>query len=424
MSELSVTKKFYANGTPYWFLSGTVRGKRIREKFKSEKEANQAAGGVGRVTMSSVTADEHEEAVTALRFLREHTEEAIREVGLVELVRWAVVPYLAEKRSPTIGHAWNDFIHLKESQNRREDTIRELKAIVGPFAKIYERVKPTSFTAESLKAYCDERKIHPKLRLNLKHFFAYLSGTAKLSPNPKPCLLKNPIAHWSKPARQVEGIEGIEILTAEEVRRTLEGAAKVSTQRMFVWMLFTGMRPRESVRFWSDARFGWKRIHLEDGVIDVSGLISKTKGWREIRIQPVLKAWLEAYGNHESFLPLNWRDRYGETRKLVPEKDAHDICRHTFISFLLAAGNTWEEVELQAGNSKDIQKKHYARLIRNKADVPIFWAFTPDKFEGRDKTNAELNSEAKVNRRNAIIRNRSKNFTTVRENEKKKTPLV
>lgn len=267
----------------------------------------------------------------AAAFIRSHPREDVRGATLLELVRWAADRFISPYRlKPTAAYV-EEFLALKSSQGRREDTVRELKYLLPVFCREMGHIAVNDFTAKMLGDWCKAQKSENKWRLTLKHFFAWLTGEAERSPNPEPVLQRSPIRHWERVKVDKTGTEGIVILSLEQVTTLIAEAPTRNAQRIIIWMLFTGMRPAESVRFWSDPALGWNSIDMEAQTIDVPATVSKVRSWREIRIKPVLKAWLDLYKDHPSFLTCNWRNKYCNLRaeNLPAEKIVNDVCRHT-----------------------------------------------------------------------------------------------
>lgn len=175
----------------------------------------------------------------------------------------------------------------------------------------------------------------------------------------------------------------IVIFTAQECKDLIHQAQRYNAQRMFIWLLFTGMRPVESVRFWSDLRWRWNLISDDLKFIRVPKAVSKTRRSRVIEISPTLRLWLKAYQYFPSFMTCNWGGKYRQTRKSVLLKDKlkQDIARHTLISMMIKDGKGWAEIELQMGNKKDVQMRDYASLITSRNEVDDFYRLTPDRFE-------------------------------------------
>ena len=145
------------------------------------------------------------------------------------------------------------------------------------------------------------------------------------------------------------------------------------------------------------------------GKITIDKDISKTRKNRKIEIKPVLRSWLEHYSG-VSFNTRNWRYKYTLVRKSVlpSEKMKPDIFRHTWISMMIETEDRWPKIELQAGNTKEIQMQHYAELIESEFEVNEFWNLTPEKIGVFDVSEEEYANRAYENRRRAILQNRKK----------------
>ena len=95
-------------------------------------------------------------------------------------------------------------------------------------------------------------------------------------------------------------------------------------------MLWCGVRPAEVTRLeWGD----WDR---EEDVIVLRPRHSKTGGWRHVHVRPVLRAWLNDYGEPGSgpLCPPDWGRRWKRLRDgagLIPWQQ--DVLRHTFASY-------------------------------------------------------------------------------------------
>ncbi len=77
------------------------------------------------------------------------------------------------------------------------------------------------------------------------------------------------------------------ILTPDQLARLLRVAG--ADMILFVAIgAFTGMRASE-IR-----RLDWRQVNLAEGYIEVFARISKTATRRSVKIQPALRAWLEA----------------------------------------------------------------------------------------------------------------------------------
>ena len=146
----------------------------------------------------------------------------------------------------------------------------------------------------------------------------------------------------------------------------------------FALAVFAGIRPGindgEIVRI-AKLKSLDRIIDLKAGVIRITSEIAKTKGVRQIVIQPNLAAWLNKYPLDKfPILPRNAIDLIGEVR--AKYSIGHDVLRHTFISMHVAEFKSMGDAALQAGNSEAMIKTHYLNLV-TPAEAKEFWSIVP-----------------------------------------------
>lgn len=123
---------------------------------------------------------------------------------------------------------------------------------------------------------------------------------------------ENPLARVDVPSFREQVIA---VLNPEEIK-CLRNAAESPEFRdcaPAVWiMMYAGIRPGEV------ARLRWRDVDLEERVISVRPLASKTGGARHVTVQPVLERLLTGYGIPEGnriLCPSNWLLRWRQLRK-------------------------------------------------------------------------------------------------------------
>jgi len=305
-----------------------------------------------------------------------------------------------------------EFIARKSEENLREHSFAEIKKYIGQFIAMFPNLNVRDFKTEHAKGFLSHYNNKNRNRKAVvEQFFNYLSGRALTTNRETPVIQINPFKALSKPRRNISRLRQKRILNIEESIQVLRFATKFNAQKMFVWLLFTGMRPLESVRFWTKTStgteaYGWDAIDLETGQIHVHEVISKTRVDRNIRISENLRKWLTIYKG-QAFITRNWRDKYGWVKATMPKgkSQVSDICRHTFISYL-AKVSPWQEVELQTGNSRGIQIKHYLDIVTD--DASAFWKIEPETIGQFDIPEEEMKKRAYENRKRAILINKTK----------------
>ena len=114
--------------------------------------------------------------------------------------------------------------------------------------------------------------------------------------------------------------------------------------------------------------------------IQVTAENAKTRRRRLVEIQPVLRAWL-AVGGVLPLRDVNQRMRaftalLRELRTPVPW--LHNVTRHSFVSYRLAACQSSARVALEAGHSEQMLFQHYRELVTEQAAAE-FWDLTPER---------------------------------------------
>jgi integrase len=134
---------------------------------------------------------------------------------------------------------------------------------------------------------------------------------------------------------------------------------------------FAGIRTAELMRL------GEEDINVGRGLVFVPAAKAKTRSRRLIVIQPNLAAWLRLEGR----LPVSdgmrrlraWR---GACRRAgVPWP--HNVARHSFVSYHLAAFGNAAKTALEAGHSEAMLFAHYRELVTPDA-AEAFWGISPD----------------------------------------------
>ena len=160
----------------------------------------------------------------------------------------------------------------------------------------------------------------------------FLSGLFSFAIK-KNWLAKNPIS-----AIEIKHVEEAEIkaLSIPQIKRLLK-TAKLSKHKACAAalgiMLWAGVRPREV------SRLKWKDIDLDERIITIRSLTSKTGGTRHIEITTVLRKWLQKLKKPptENICPADWTRRWKTLRDDAGFKGEwiNDVLRHTFASYHL-----------------------------------------------------------------------------------------
>lgn len=394
-----------------WLVQGfkDEKGRWVRRKFKDRREAEAFLAtkrlenmtqqkGLQPVLTSLPLARlrEAEMAVEKLEALRvELPDDAppASLLGAVEHYSQHLRRTLAVEKI-SIREAWKQCFRDKASRGMREKSVRDGEN----FMKVFEawlRLRPRymekSFvedwtppvqevTAADVVDFLASLRgkgglpAKPKSRNNaraiLRSFFAWCMGMENDVPIPgvvRRWHVENPAA--AVPVEQTEaGIPEVLSVTAAadlmaDVERTREGR----WVPFFALALFAGIRPKGELRKLAvheglsvphRSAGGRPLVDFERGVITIPAEVSKTGRRRVLTIQENLKAWLQAYPG--PVFPVGHAEAIGAIRK--KHALGHDILRHSFISYHVAAFGSKGRTALEAGNSETIIDRHYLNL--------------------------------------------------------------
>lgn len=364
-------------------------GKWKRRKFKSLRDANafvdrkqvelKKIGGANRLITSHLSDEQIREA-----------EDAVHRLGDRYSIREAIDYFLAHFCDPDfkirIGDAIKRFIGAKEKDIRAR-SIQQLESTLNRFETFVENAYVHEVTPADIDRFLRSlrakdgkerasRKTWNNYRADLSSFFSWcaddINGWIGTNPVRK-------VKHYTpKQIREGRGSDEPEILTAKEAEDLMALAAEYEDGKMiryFALALFAGIRPGPEGELVKLARHpeSEKLIDLDRGVITIPSAVSKVREKREILIRPNLRAWLE--NSPTEILPKN-HDRM--IRHIRKERSlSHDVLRHSFISYHVAAFRSVGEAALEGGNSEGIIKKHYLKLA-TRSEAEKFWKVAPE----------------------------------------------
>ena len=164
----------------------------------------------------------------------------------------------------------------------------------------------------------------------------------------------------------------VEIHTPEQVRAVLDFARGYDLRicRALAVRYFTGLRTAEIERV--------EEKDIGEKYIEVTARNAKTRRRRLVTIQPNLRAWL-ALGGELPARPANGRAMFEFMASLVSHTGApwpHNVTRHSFCSYHLAAFQNAGQTALQAGHSEAMLFHHYREVVSPEASAE-FWAIVP-----------------------------------------------
>jgi integrase len=219
-------------------------------------------------------------------------------------------------------------------------------------------------------------------RADLRSFFNWCMGMEDDRPLPGVSRRWHSVNPAAAVPKQVEPESVPAVLSVEEAEKLMKHVEAFKGGRLvpyFALALFAGLRPGpdgelrklhthpnrdEPCREAS----GRPLIDLVRGVLTVTADISKTRRKRVVTIQPNLRRWLARYGT--DILPQGHGRDIKEVR--AGQSLGHDVLRHSFISYHVAAFRSKAGTALEAGNSESIIDAHYLNLPTLKEGKAFF----------------------------------------------------
>ncbi|WP_417206454.1 hypothetical protein [Akkermansia sp.] len=142
--------------------------------------------------------------------------------------------------------------------------------------------------------------------------------------------------------------------------------------RYFALALFAGLRTGPSGELHKLAQRAEELIDLKNGVIHIPPEVAKTHTYRQVKIQPNLRRWLERYTG--PILPSNHDRLIKHIRRHFSL--SHDQLRHTFFSAWVSAFHSVGSAAIVGGNTETIVKRHYLNQLTETDGMDI-WSIAP-----------------------------------------------
>lgn len=376
-------------GSTSWRVSGSLRGKRIRENFASRQAAEarrleldserlgQRSAEVLRATWLTTdqlkTAEwvfhrtpEPDEVKRAFEFWERRGRELERAHGHAATL--------------SVDDAFTKFAAWLETSPGRPATKKNLFNRVRMFVGALGRMPLAEVDADVIEDWLGKRKVGQTTRINDR--LAISRWLAWCVARPQRFLATNPAA-VVKLDRPESGAP--EIYTLREVARLLVAAKRFRDGRFLPYValqLFGGLRPTEASRLSFD--------QFKDGELRIEGKQAKTGDARTVKVDPVLAAWL-ALGPREGLVgdPMVSRKLWSQFRanaglsRWIP-----DGLRHTAVSHFFRRCGSYGLTAEWAGNSEAVIREHYQGRT-TAAESADYWTMFPDRQE-RKQARAQL----------------------------------
>lgn len=282
----------------------------------------------------------------------------------------------AVESAPTLAAVSDEMLSAKKASGKRPRYLRTLANTVALAVEEWGPVRVSQITTRAIERWLEEagrRWPSPSSRrsrlIDLRTLFSFAVKRGYCLANPA-AMIELP-RHSSRPPA---------IFTPPAAAVVLEAARAWSPDLVgpLALGLFAGIRPEEIVRM------RWR--HVGARYVEVTAVNAKTHRRRLVAVTPALAAWLEVVDDKDPDLspwPSNWRKRMVKVLRKCGVPWGHDICRHSFASYHLAAGKNAPATAHELGHgSTAMLFQHYRELVTEEAAAE-FWALRPQAEPGQ-----------------------------------------
>ncbi len=385
-------------------------GSRVRENHKTHEEAiaRKAELDIEAANIITTTATR----LKATRLTDEQVKDAERAYAkagkhpLLFIVEYFNANYREPFRQITVSDAVEKFVADRKKQNRRPDTLRNLKGRLGMFVRFYGKKNVAEITTEDCRDFVFRNGTSPRNQINDRLAASnFLNWCVQ-----RQYTTTNLMAGVDKPGVDTEEPS---VLSVADCRSLLSAARDYKDGHMLPYVtlsLFAGLRPTEI------ARVTWDRIDLTEGTITLDGSMAKTRQRRIVKLPDNALEWLVPIApKRQKLKPASFKRHFGRVQKaagfgnqeLEEKRQAkkyakavakankagrptppepvkanalrpwiQDYMRHTAISMYLAKHKHEGEAASWAGNSPNVIHSHYKGLVKE-TDATEFWSITP-----------------------------------------------
>ena len=367
-------------------------GERVRENFPTQEEAvgRKAELDIEAANIVTTTATR----LKATRLTDEQVKDAERAFAklgnrtLLDAVEYYLRNYREPVRQITVADAIAQFIAERAQQNRRPDTLRNLRGRLGMFGRLHGEKRVSDITSEDCRDFVFRKGTSPRNQINDRLVGSnFLNWCVR-----RQFAAKNNMATVDKPAVDTQEPS---VLSLADCRQLLAAAREYKDGLLLpytVISLFAGLRPAEI------ARLTWERVDLTEGTLTLDGSMAKTRQRRIVELPENAVAWLLPLApKRPEFTPAAFARHFGRVKhaagfngkESTKAKDGQpalrpwvqDYMRHTAISMYLATHKHEGEAATWAGNSPNVIHRHYKGLVKE-ADATAFWGITPETVKG------------------------------------------
>lgn len=347
--------KSTANPNLKWVVRHTSEGRVTRKFFKTKTAAEVHIGKLANLA-EKAGADAAALAPADLRELLEARRVlAPYGVTVLEAAQAFAQAREAAGASKTIESAVEALLSARKREGKAKRTLGDLENRLTVFARHFgTETRLAAVTTEAADSWLAGLEVSAQTRNHYRRVAHSLFNFA----TKRGWTAANPFAYVEKATvrRKLPGI-----FTAAQIQ-TMLASTEDEQIRLFVAIgAFAGLRPESEL-----CGLKWENIHLERGVIDLTGEEGKNARRRQVEIQRALLPILKQYARPGGVVvtpSFHTADRFKRWKAALPFKWPHDGLRHSFGTYHLQAFEDAGKTALQMGHGGNpaMLFRHYHR---------------------------------------------------------------
>lgn len=191
--------------------------------------------------------------------------------------------------------------------------------------------------------------------------------------------MENPVSHVDVPVLKETPIVTLKVEQCQELVQTARVQEQGECLAALGLMLYAGIRPQEV------QRLSWQHINLDEAVISIPAMHSKTGGTRHVSIEPILQKLFKGLASKdpsERICPLHWQAKWKAVRQAAGWREGNpwvqDCLRHSYASFHALYYKDFSRLQYEMGHSSSalLRTRYLNMQGLTKTMANIFWDAT------------------------------------------------
>lgn len=358
-------------GTAWQVDFGTKNGKRVQRSFETQADAKQSIDEYAdqksleqvdqknrRVALYDLTDAQRMDVLTAFDKLSGHA-------SLTDAAEFFMSHTAPGGGTRTVSEVLEEYLDTKKRANRRASTLSDIKMRIGRFADRFGDSPVHTVTTHDLETWLNDMGYTQISRLNYRTAFTGFFNFAKK----KKYVKENPAGDIERPIVDERTTEILTVRECGKLMRTVDHECPAMVP-YFALCVFAGIRPTET------RGLDWRHIDLTKKIITVRPEVAKKRRQRLVDISANLAEWLAPHRRDSGQIHFA-RNSFDEVRRLAGVPWVHDILRHSFGSYHLAAHEDAMKTAMQMGHMQmGILYNHYRELV-TREEANEFWSIRP-----------------------------------------------